>query len=237
MIRQYTKEDLDKIANDFGGICLSNEYINARTKYCFMCENKHIFYKSFGQIVYARSWCPKCIRQQHKNRDIKFIYLDELNKQITINKDRRFNMSDIDSAIQFKKCKLLYTNNRIKSDPCFRLRRIVSQQIRRALKSQGSVKDSPTWQKLPYTPEQLKDHLESLWDTWMSWDNYGNKPGQWNIDHIIPQSALPYDHMDHKNFLRCWALSNLRPLEASTNARKSNKITYETILTQIKVEK
>ena len=30
--------------------------------------------------------------------------------------------------------------------------------------------------------------------------------------------------MEHPNFQKCWALSNLRPLEAFENIRKSNKL-------------
>ena len=55
----------------------------------------------------------------------------------------------------------------------------------------------------------------------MSWENYGI---YWQIDHIYPQSLLPYDSMDHPNFLKCWSLDNLRPLEATENIRKGNKL-------------
>jgi hypothetical protein len=61
----------------------------------------------------------------------------------------------------------------------------------------------------------------------MTWENYGPaKEGEyhWQIDHIIPQSALPYDNFGHPNFLKCWALENLRPLEAFANLKKSSKI-------------
>jgi 5-methylcytosine-specific restriction endonuclease McrA len=73
---------------------------------------------------------------------------------------------------------------------------------------------------MPYTPEQLKEHLESQFEDWMTWDNYG----EWHVDHIHPQSLLPYDSMDHPNFQKCWALENLQPLEARENIIKSNKI-------------
>ena len=48
----------------------------------------------------------------------------------------------------------------------------------------------------------------------MSWKNYGV---YWHIDHIIPQSDLPYTSMEDDNFKLCWALDNLRPLEAKQN--------------------
>ena len=55
----------------------------------------------------------------------------------------------------------------------------------------------------------------------MSWENYGS---YWQINHIYPQSKLPYTSMEEENFKICWALSNLRPLEKITNIRKGNKI-------------
>jgi hypothetical protein len=81
--------------------------------------------------------------------------------------------------------------------------------------------------RLPYTADELRLHIESLWEPWMNWDNYGkfdkNKK-TWQIDHIIPQSKLPFDFLDHKNFLKLWALENLQPLETIANIKKGNKI-------------
>lgn len=36
---------------------------------------------------------------------------------------------------------------------------------------------------------------------------------RWYIGHIIPQSELPYDHLEHPNFGKTWALENLHPIE------------------------
>jgi len=56
----------------------------------------------------------------------------------------------------------------------------------------------------------------------MNWDNHG----KWHLDHIYPQSLLPYDSMKHPNFQKCWALDNLHPLEATENISKGNKIEW-----------
>ena len=47
----------------------------------------------------------------------------------------------------------------------------------------------------------------------------GNLQGQycWNIDHVVPRSALKFDSLDHPNFAKCWALENIRPLEFMEN--------------------
>jgi hypothetical protein len=108
---------------------------------------------------------------------------------------------------------------RRKVDPLFRLKESVAQAIRTTLKHNKDNK--PTFSHLPYTKEELKLHIEKQFDEHMSWDNYGS---YWHLDHIIPQDALPYDSFEHPNFLKCWELNNLQPLEAKANIRKGNKI-------------
>lgn len=66
-----------------------------------------------------------------------------------------------------------------------------------------------------YTIEELKVHIEKkFFDEKMNWENYGT---YWHLDHIIPQSDLPYTSMEDENFKLCWSLSNLRSLEAKQN--------------------
>ena len=80
---------------------------------------------------------------------------------------------------------------------------------------------------MPYTQQQLREHLEKQFEPWMNWDNHGRANSNkktWQIDHVIPQSLLTYDSMEHPNFQKCWALENLRPLDAIENLKKSDKI-------------
>ena len=116
---------------------------------------------------------------------------------------------------------------RRKQDPSWRLRKNVSTSIANNLRGRGYTKDSPCFDYLDYTLEDLREHLESQFEPWMSWDNWGQATADgrtWNIDHIYPHSKLPYDSMEHPNFKKCWALDNLRPLCAIENIKKSNKI-------------
>jgi len=106
-------------------------------------------------------------------------------------------------------------------DPVFKLRMMASSTIYKALKrGKGSKQGDSILQYLPYKIEELKAHLESLFDKHMNWGNYGS---YWHLDHIIPQSKLPFDSMDHPNFQKCWALENLQPLEKYENMRKGAK--------------
>ena len=115
-----------------------------------------------------------------------------------------------------------YVRNRKSRDPVYKMRKRISSTVSKALRRSGGNKvKSGTFQNLPYTPKELCEHLEKHFDDKMSWDNYGT---YWHLDRIYPQSLLPYDNLEHPNFLKCWALENLQPLEAGENLRKSNKI-------------
>ena len=111
----------------------------------------------------------------------------------------------------------------------YKLKVHVSRQVNFALHRSGNSKRGESVIKfLPYTIDELKKYLETLFESWMSWGNYGlYKSNKWNdndqstwtwqIDHIIPQSDLPYSSMNDENFKKCWALENLRPYSAKQN--------------------
>jgi len=114
-----------------------------------------------------------------------------------------------------------YERNRRANNPVIALRENVRNMINHALKSNGGSKAGESvLQYLPYTMEELESHLESQFKPGMTWKNRS----EWHIDHIYPQSKLPFDSMDHPNFLKCWALDNLQPLWAEENISKGAKI-------------
>lgn len=110
-----------------------------------------------------------------------------------------------------------------------KIRSAISCRINETLKLQGVSKNGTSCLfKLDYTIQQLMSYLESKFELWMTWSNWGkydpkiwddNDPATWTwqIDHIIPCSELKYDSMDHPNFIKCWSLENLRPLSAKQN--------------------
>lgn len=49
-----------KIAIENGGECLSNKYINCRTKLNFRCDKGHIWKSTAHDVKYSKSWCPTC---------------------------------------------------------------------------------------------------------------------------------------------------------------------------------
>lgn len=132
-----------------------------------------------------------------------------------------------------------YKNNKYKTDINFALRSILSTTIRNRLKANNSSKcRSSILAFLPYTIKELCLYLESQFEPWMNWDNRGKYNSKiwndndkstwtWQLDHIIPQSLLPYDSMSHPNFQKCWDLNNLRPYNSKQNLLDgSNRIRH-----------
>ena len=90
----------------------------------------------------------------------------------------------------------------------------------------GSLRDGKggkSWQDLvPYTLEELMAHLERQFLPGMTWENRG----KWHIDHVVPLASFNFTSPDDPEFRAAWALTNLRPLWAKDNIRKSAKRTH-----------
>jgi len=78
-------------------------------------------------------------------------------------------------------------------DPLFKLKCRLISNISTHIKNGGYTKKSRTYEILGCSYEEFKQYLESKWDSWMNWDNYGKYNGTleygWDIDHIIPASS------------------------------------------------
>jgi len=144
------------------------------------------------------------------------------------NKERKKqNNKEYNARPENKKIRNQKDKERCQTDFCYKLRKRISSAIWKGLKKNcGSKHGSSILSKLPYSMQQLKQHIESLFESWMNWENHGPyNPNRktWQIDHIKPHSSFHYENMDCEEFKKCWALSNLRPLESLANIKKGNK--------------
>ena len=119
-------------------------------------------------------------------------------------------------TLKQEKCRQRWHKEKIYRDPQFHLDKIIGTAIYIALKGKKAERN---WESLVgYTIEDLMKHFESKFESWMTWDNYG----EWVIDHIKPKSLFKYKTAEDPEFKKCWALKNLQPLEKITNIKKSN---------------
>lgn len=91
-----------------------------------------------------------------------------------------------------------------------KMRIFCKNTLRRCLS--GVSKTDVTQKLLGYTPNQLRQHIESLFKTGMAWENYG----KWEIDHKRPISSFAIG--TPPNVVN--ALTNLQPLWKTENRKK-----------------
>lgn len=113
-----------------------------------------------------------------------------------------------------------YQRRKLKEDPTYRLNARMRKSISRSLRNKNISKSGRPWESLvKFTLRELIIHIESLFSDGMTLENYG----KWHIDHIKPKSLFNFESIDDSEFKECWALSNLQPLWAKDNLKKSNK--------------
>jgi hypothetical protein len=203
------------------------------TKICRRCnlekELSSFYYRKDGNI--HRKICKECISSDRAN------YYSENREDILANVKEYASKPEIKEKIRIRNNK--WERDKRKNDPIFKLQCNISNLIYQALKDNGATKKGQSVSKyLSSSYEEYRNHLENLFShpdnltpdgkVWMSWDNWkpynhktwdDNDPATWtwNIDHIIPQSDLPFSSMENDAFKQCWSIKNLRPYSAKQN--------------------
>ena len=201
---------------------MQDSFILKKCSNCNMEKNIALFPKRGNQ-------CKDCCKVKRAAVKSKKQQYDQeyrsTNKEKLLQQQRVYGRINSDKIRVYKK---QYVKRKRADDPIFRLRSYVSKSIAIAIKLSGSQKDGSCSQHLPFSMDELKEHLEKQFKSWMTWDNHGKYNSKtwddndlstwvWQIDHIAPQSDLPYTSMEDDNFKKCWALENLRPLSAKQN--------------------
>ena len=110
-----------------------------------------------------------------------------------------------------------WSKNRRDTDSLFKIKENIKSSIRKSISEKKYRKKSPTTEILGCSFEEFKLYLESKFEIWMNWDNYGLYNGElnygWDIDHIIPISSATTELFIYElnNF------SNLQPLCSKIN--------------------
>lgn len=109
-----------------------------------------------------------------------------------------------------------HTNINHKISTCLRSR------LNKALK--GNVKSQGTMALIGCSIDELRKHLESQFEPWMTWDNHGRyNPNKrtWHIDHVVAMAK--FDLSDPKQQADACNYTNLKPLLAKNNLIKGNR--------------
>lgn len=208
---------------------------------CYMCgttEDITPFHKSSRRC----KPCTKIYKKQYKENNREKIRIQDIeyrqnNKVYLLDKQRNYRANNSEmirekerdyrdrTREERRKFKREYERKRLQ-DPIYRLQKTISAVVYGFLKQDKNNLSIKKY--LPYSLDQLKKHLESQFESWMTWDNRGifdpktwddnnSTTWTWQLDHIIPHSSFQYSSMEDQAFKDCWALSNLRPYSAKQN--------------------
>ena len=165
------------------------------------------------------SYCSECRKQYRKDNieKIKQYDLEYSKSPIAKESKKKYKQKNKDKINEYRRN---YRKEVLLNDELFILKSAIRDSIRYNLKLKGVIKNNKTCDILGCTFEEFKSHIESLWEDWMNWDNYGNPKDNifelnktWDLDHIIPiSSAKTNDDVYKLNHY-----SNFQPLCSYVN--------------------
>jgi hypothetical protein len=183
---------------------IQREKVLIDSKVCSSCKiEKDInnFHKQIGTKDGFRTECKECRSKDFKDKYNNSDEFSEKHKKRTSD----YRVSNLEKNNEYFKRR--YINRRYE----YAWRGMLKSVLRRI----GGKKESSTYETLGYSAQDLKQHMENLFTEGMSWDNWG----EWHIDHIKPLTK--FNENDNPKEIN--SLSNLQPLWAIDNIKKSNK--------------
>lgn len=221
------------------------------TKVCSICgDEKNIsnFHKRKHSKDGLRSDCKSCTRLRINeyrklnkekvnklNRETYLRRIDahkktqknyrEQNKELEKDRRKKYRENNLgkikkyyqDNKLKLSKQSLERITKRRKTDKLFGLVCTIRTRVYNFLKSKNITKNNKTFDIVGCSPEFLKEHIEKQFTDGMSWDLMGEHI---HIDHIIPLSSA---NTEDEVYKLCH-YTNLQPLWAKDNLKKSNKI-------------
>ena len=139
------------------------------------------------------------------------IYSEKLKKFYKDNPEKRKEYRK-----NYKPRKREQRKERRNTDPIFNLTNRMRGRLRKYLIILNISKKNKTFEIVGCSPQFLKEHLEKQFIDGMTWENRS----EWHIDHKIPLSSAKTE----EELYKLCHYTNLQPLWAEENLKKSNKI-------------
>lgn len=155
-------------------------------------------------VVKIKELCSKCYKKSYYSAN----RLKEKESRLTW---RKVNVEKVN---QYEK---KYWKHKYHSDINFRISKNIRKRLNKLLKIKSIKKVDSVTKSLGCTQLELKLHLQSKFQSGMSWSNYG----QWHIDHVKPLASFDLSSVD--DFASACHYTNLQPLWAADNYLKSDK--------------
>ena len=197
------------------------------TRHCKHCSADHPLTTEFWASLNTTPCCKKYskdyrVKNKEKLAEKNKVWREEnaeklketakdyycANKQRKNEQSRAYHKNNREGINKQRKVWLSKIENRLGQN--LRVRLVMA--IRRGSKAGSAVKD------LGCSVAELKEYLELKFQSGMTWDNYGT---EWHIDHVRPLAN--YDLADREVLKQLVHYTNLQPLWAADNIKKSNK--------------
>ena len=197
----------EKMITEFS---FKNKKLNCRNNKCRKCHNEYL-------LVYKKNNRKKLSEKRKEYYEKNKVSHLEYRKKY--NEKNKVLISEYNKKYREKNRGRFNDRQKVrrKTEPLFKLKCSIRSRILTAFKQKGYSKKSKTHQILGCSFEELKIHLEVMFEPWMSWDNFGIYNGDlnygWDIDHIIPLSSAETE----EDVIRLNHYTNLQPLCSRTN--------------------
>lgn len=166
------------------------------TRTCVLCKNKR-------EIENSKKYKERILKRR---RAFYWENRDELLKR------RREYTQD------YKPIRNKSIRDRRRKDPVFMLQDRLRARIKNYFKRTSLKKSERTQELIGCSFEEFKVHIEKQFQKGMNWENRD----KWHIDHVVPiSSAKTIEDVIALNHF-----TNLRPLWAEDNLKKSDKMEY-----------
>jgi hypothetical protein len=113
-----------------------------------------------------------------------------------------------------------YQKNKMATDILYKMKNNIKNYIKNSIKNLNFNKSKGTIDIIGCSFQELKSNLESKFEPWMNWENYGNpkdgilEPNKtWDIDHIKPLATAK----DICELINLNHYTNLQPLCSYVN--------------------
>lgn len=211
-MKTCTKCTIEKEFTEFGRLKASKNGYRSECKMCvkeYRLRNAEHILEYRKQYVISNKENKKLYKLKNKEK------IKEQDKQYRLNNKDRYEQWRIANKKRINHKANEYHKHKKATDPLFKLRSNIRTLIANCIKRQGYKKTSSTFEILGCSYEEFKQHLENQFTEGMTWNN----AGEWHIDHIYPVSLA----IDQNHLIKLNHYSNLQPLWAIDNIKKSNK--------------
>ena len=176
----------------------NKEQIQKQQKEYRLKTKEHI--KEVSKEYYSKN-------KEERSKQFKKYYSENIEK-------RKEYFKEYNSKLENRERRRNHVNNRYNTDINFRISQICRARILQALKSLN--KSASTIKLIGCTPDELRRHIESKFEPWMTWENQGR--GGWDIEHI--KACANFNLGDPEQQCACFNWSNLQPMEHIANIKK-----------------